>query len=166
MSRDLTPRQTLVMEKYTGFSVFDMMEHTTLLYKGEEQPLYTPEQISLRKQFPLFGKLINNFESLFFPLSKIEGGEEFLREKEKELEKWIEKEEGDYNSYLIKWFEGELDPNFYYSERNEEMFIDEMVREAGETAKKPSETKSSNILEANWDIYEAGFRWDGSEKLI
>lgn len=136
MSRDFTPKESLAAEKYTGFSMFDMMEHTVLSYKGEEKPLYTPEQISLRKQFPLFGKLVNRFESLFFPLSKIEGGEEFLREKEKELEKWIENGKGDYNSYLIKWFEGDLDPNFYYSERNEEMFIEEMLEEMKEKGER------------------------------
>ena len=45
------------------------------------------------------------------------------------MEKWIEKEEGNPDSFLVKWFEGNLDPNFYYSERNEEMFIEELRNE-------------------------------------
>lgn len=136
MSRDFTPKEKLMTEKYMGISIFDFFSNTKICYKDEEKPLYTSEEISNRKQFPLFGKLINKFEFSFFPLSKLERGEEFLREKEKELEEWIEKGEGDYNSYLVKWFEGELDPCFYYSERNEEMFIEELRNELTERNKK------------------------------
>lgn len=130
MSRDFTPRDVITAEKYTGISFFEFMNTTIIRANGKEEPLYTPEAIALRKRFPLFGKLVNRFELLYNPLSEIEGGIEFLKEKEKELETYIETESGNPESYLVKWFNGELDPNFYYSEYNEELFIKEMLKEA------------------------------------
>ena len=130
MSRDFTPREVIVVEKCTGVSYFNFMSTTVICCNGKEEPLYTPEAIALRKQFPLFGKLVNRFELLYNPLSEIEGGIDFLKEKERELKTYIEVEKGDLNSYLVKWFEGELDPNFYYSERNEELFREKVIEEA------------------------------------
>ena len=130
MSRDFTPREVLIMEKHTKISVFDFMSTTVIQYNGKEEPLYTSEAIALRKQFPLFGKLINRFELLYNPLSEVNGGIEFLKEKEKELKVYIEAEKGDLKSYLVRWFDGELDPNFYYSERNEELFVEKVIEEA------------------------------------
>lgn len=135
MGRDFTPRDIIAAEKYTGISFFDFMATTVMCVEGKEKQLYPAEEIALRKQFPLFGKLVNRFESLYDPLSKIEGGIRFLKEKEKELEIYLETEKGNLESYLVKWFNGELDPNFYYSEYNEELFVKEMLKEAREKTK-------------------------------
>lgn len=130
MSRDFTPRDVIAAEKYTGISFFEFMATTIMCVEGKERQLYPAEEIALRKQFPLFGKLVNRFESLYNPLSKIEGGIEFLKEKEKELEIYLETEKGDPESYLVKWFNGDLDPNFYYSEYNESLFVEKILEEA------------------------------------
>ena len=135
MSRDFTPRDVIAAEKYTGISFFTFMNTAIVHANGKEEPLYTPEAIALREQFPLFGKLVNRFELLYNPLSRMEGGIEFLKRKEKELEKYLETPKGDPESYLVKWFNGELDPNFYYSEYNEELFVKEMLKEAREKTK-------------------------------
>lgn len=130
MSRDFTPRQNLATEEYTGISLWDFMEHTILSYNGEEAPLYDAEEVALRKSYPLLGKLVNKFTDLYTSLTNIDGGLDVLRDKDNELAMYIEQGKGNFTSYLVKWFEGELDPNFYYSEWNEKMFIEEMIKEA------------------------------------
>ena len=136
MSRDFTPRESLAAEKYTGISLWHFMETTVIIYNGEEKLLHDPADVALRKEYPLLGKLINDFPDLYAQLIKIDGGLDILREKDNELAIYIEQGKGDFESYLVRWFEGELDTNFYYSERNEEMFIEEIVREAQEKKKE------------------------------
>lgn len=130
MSRDFTPRQSLEAEKYTGISLWDIMERGILSYNGVETPMYDADEVALRKNYPLLGKLINKFTDLYTSLTNIDGGLDVLRDKDNELAMYIEQGKGDFTSYLVKWFEGELDPNFYYSERNEEMFTEEIIKDA------------------------------------
>lgn len=130
MSRDFTPRQSLIVEEATGISLWGFMEHTTLSYAGKETPLYDPSEVVLRKSYPLLGKLLSRFSYLYKALANIDGGLDFLRNKDIELARYVKSGDGNLESYLIKWFEGTLDPNFYYSERNEEMFIENLIKEA------------------------------------
>lgn len=131
MSRDFTPREHLEVEKHFGYSIWSFLESAKFSYEGEEWLMCEPAEIKARKQYPLLGKLLNRqFVPLFESLSSVEGGLELLKEKDEELSLYVEKGEGDTNSYLIRWFEGNLDTNFYYSERNHEMFCEEMVKEA------------------------------------
>ena len=99
-------------------------------YNGEEWPLCTPEELEVRKQYPHLGKLLQNFQELYDALARLEGGLDLLRKKDEELFLYIEKGEGDRDSYLIKWFEGELDPCFHYAEYNHKLFCDELIAEA------------------------------------
>lgn len=70
---------------------------------------------------------------MYEALSKFEGGLDLLRKKDDELDLYIKTGEGDRDSYLIKWFEGKLDPCFYYAEHNHELFFEKMLAEAAGT---------------------------------
>lgn len=130
MSRDFTPKQSLEAEKYTGVSLWDIMEGSTFTVDGKSKPFYTAEQIMVRKNYPLLGKLVNKFEELYARLSEVKGGLDILQEKDAQLAQFIETGKGDADSYLIKWFEGRLDAWFYYSEWNEKLFCDGLIQEA------------------------------------
>lgn len=127
MSRDLTPHQFYELEKYNiqqgHGSIMDMMEHMTITYNGETSPAYSPNSLEHRKQYPLLGRLYNRFDELYSALSQLNGGLEVLANHERELEAYIQTGAGDRNSALIRWFEGELDQSFYYSEHNDELFL-------------------------------------------
>jgi len=134
MSRDLTPREMYLIEqeniKKTGESLFYFMRNLTLHYNGESSPLHSEEEMSLREQYPALGKYYDKFHTLHRVLSKIEGGLDFLRQKDDELSDYIKTSSGDLDGYLIQWFEGKLDKNFYYSERNDTLFYEHMRDEA------------------------------------
>lgn len=135
MSRDWTPRENLAFEQLNisrGFGdMWDFMENLVINYNGKSERAYSDEDIALRKQFPALGKLLlDNFSELHEALSAFEGGLELLRERDRELAQYIEAGTGDKSSYLIKWFEGELDPNFHYREYNDQLLVARMCEEA------------------------------------
>ena len=134
MSKDLTPKEQLIFEKYaiekTGSSIWDFLEHTTMHYNGETFPLCPPEELVNRKKFPYIGKLLEGFAELYDFLAGIDGGLELLQQKDRELARYVEVEKGDPMSYVIRWFEGTLDPHFYYSEHNHKLFCEELRNEA------------------------------------
>ena len=134
MSRDFTPKELLASEKWqieNGHgSLWDFMENTSFEYKGERWPLHTTEEIVIRKQYPTLGKLLNHFEEAYSSLSKIPGGLDVLEKNDKEIALYVETGEGDSNSSVIKWFNGELDKDFYYSDINEELLLEHMQEEA------------------------------------
>lgn len=160
MSRDWTPRESLAFEQLNiskGFGdMWSFMESLVINYNGKSERAYTDEDIELRKQFPTLGKLLNNFSELHEALSNFEGGLELLQEKDRELGAYIKAEivknqkdvnevaqemagdlagyidtgVGDKDSYLVKWFEDELDPNFYYREYNDQLLVASMCEEA------------------------------------
>lgn len=132
MSRDFTPRQSLFAEEYTGTSLWSIMENGYFSCDGEKIPFCDSDELAVRKQYPLLGKLINNFSDMYAELAGINGGLNVLRNKDNELAAYVDQKKGDPESYLIRWFEGKLDKNFYYSERNEEMFCEELIKEAKE----------------------------------
>ena len=134
MSRNMTPSELLSMERalqqVNGFSLIEMMRTITLVCNDIEERIHSDDEIALREQYPLLGKLMDRFPVLYEELEKIPGGLEVLRCKERDLQTYISLDIGDKSSPLIKWFEGELDPNFYYCERNEELFIESVLEEA------------------------------------
>ena len=76
------------------------------------------------------GRLFDPYDKLYSFLSKVDGGLELLERHEKELDAYIQTGQGNPESTVIQWFEGKLDPNFYYGEINNEMlfsFIQEEV---------------------------------------
>lgn len=136
MSKDLTPREFLMFEDFSiakgGISIWEMYETTIMHYGDETWPMCPPEELAKRKGYPLLGKLLHQFAELYDKLAEIVGGLEFLRQKDAELAEYVNEGKGDRDSYLIRWFEGELDPCFYYSEYNDELFHEHILAEATE----------------------------------
>lgn len=134
MSRDWTPRESLAFEQLNisrGFGdMWDFMENLVINYNDKSERAYSDEEIALRKQFPTLGKLLNNFSELHEALSAFDGGLELLQEKDRDLAGYIETEACDKDSYLVKWFEGELDPHFHYREYNDQLLVARMCEEA------------------------------------
>lgn len=153
MSRDLAPFEAYLVEqqqiKEGHGSFWDMVKTLELHLVGKEpERVYSDEEIALRRRFPFIGRfLFNDFPKLFGQLSEIEGGIDFLHAKDLELAAFLEAskvtESGpnsfvlkvddvgiDMDSYLMKWFAGKLDESFHYSERNNQLFMEEMVKEA------------------------------------
>lgn len=139
MSRDWTPWEQYAAEQENvakGLGdIWDFLKNTVIHLNGETHRLCSDEELTLRKQFPVLGKLISNtgkynFADLYERLSKIDGGVELLSVKDKELENFIASGEGDKDGYLIKWFLGELDPGFHYAEHNNHLFGELLIKEA------------------------------------
>ena len=136
MGRDWTPRETYLVEQHdletkTGIgSIWDFMASATWVIDGKSISLHSAEEVALRKQYPVLGKFLESFNDLYSKLSQFEGGLELLKQKDDELASYIETGNGDKNSYLVKWFEGELDEHFYYRERNDELFVSAICKEA------------------------------------
>lgn len=137
MSRDFTPKETYYVEQTQikeGYgSLWDFMKNTTFTFNGKSWPLHSEEEIELRKQYPILGKLLNKFEKVYDSLSQIPGGLDVLVRCDKEIGLYVETGQGEKNSSVIKWFEGTLDEGFYYGERNEELFLEYMEEESRRT---------------------------------
>lgn len=133
MSRDWTPREHYEVEQHflnkKLSSQWDVMKNAQWVINGNSQRMYSDEEIALRQEYPIFGKFLENFPVLYEKLSKYENGLEFLSRKNAELSAYIETGEGDRDSYLVKWFEGKLDRNFHYRERNNQLFVESMITE-------------------------------------
>jgi len=134
LSRDLTPKEAYYLEKELiaqgRTSILDMMENIMFVSDKGSTPLYSSETIEHCRQYPLLGSLLNNFDDIYLPLSRLDGGYELLSNTESTLKEYIETGKGDRTSPLIKWFEGELDTRFYYSEQNDKLFKAAIMDEA------------------------------------
>lgn len=140
MGRDWTPRESYENEQLNiaegRGDKWYFLEHLEFHWAdGPKERVCPDEELALRKQFPMLGKLMSNtgefnFLSLYEMLAEIPGGVDLLHTKDLELAMYIEKGVGDRNSALIKWFEGELDSNFYYSEHNDFLFGESILTEA------------------------------------
>lgn len=127
MSRDFTPEEAYLFEqanrKWGYTSILDSMERMTFTYNGITRPLYSKESMENRRKYPLLGSLYHPFDKLYSFLSQVSGGTELLQQHENALKEYIETGRGDKDSFLIKWYEGKLDTNFHYSNRNDAMFF-------------------------------------------
>lgn len=154
MGRDFAPYEHYLSEQrhiQMGYGdLFDFLENLKIIYEdGKEVICCSPEEMAIRRQFPQLGRLLmdHDFMVLYEKLSKIEGGLELLHKRDDELGSLLsagkvsEPEPNhsvvkindigiDKDSYLIKWFAGKLDKNFYYAERNNKLFVEEMVNDA------------------------------------
>ena len=137
MSRDFTPRELLASEAVLG-DLFKIQRDLIITMDGKEFSYYGKEELAHREQFPILGKLLNRqgFDPLYAFASAVPGGVEFLSAVDKELQEYIATGKGDRDSVTIRWFEGTLDENFYYCERNEELFVEKL--QEGLSRLKPS----------------------------
>lgn len=154
MGRDWAPYEHYLSEQrhiQMGYGdLFYFLENMKMVYNGKEEMCCSQEEMAIRRQFPQLGRLLMNhdFMVLYEKLSKIDGGLDLLHQRDDELATFlkagrivnpntneyilkVDDIEGiDKDSYLVKWFAGKLDENFYYSERNNELFVEAMVKEA------------------------------------
>lgn len=130
MSADLTPRGLHYLDKTNRFSEGNLV----ITLKGQEPVTIYDSKSDVAKVFPNLSFLLNKryFDNL---LNSFPG--EYLKEYEEALATIIEKDDSGVDvSYLIKesdikepllttckWYLGELDKNFYYSELNSERFV-------------------------------------------
>lgn len=159
MSRDWTPAEHYLVEqrhiKEGHGDLFDFLENLKIVYDdGREVVVNPPEEMAIRCQFPMLGRLLmDDFMELYSRLNSIPGGVDFLHRKDEELADIVRtlearKKVADKKSYLFKWFIGELDNNFYYGERNNQLFVESMVLEA----------QSLNREEYNSEKFEAALK--------
>ena len=134
MSRDLTPCELHLLEQHTmqhgGTSLWDFTENLVFRHEGKDVPYYSEADIHIRKQYPQLGKLLNSFEKVYDTLSKLDNGLDILARCDQELDTYIKTQTGDALSPVIRWFKGELDSAFYYSETNDALFLEYMCKEA------------------------------------
>lgn len=144
MSRDWTPQEHLAVEQWNiehgHGSIWDFMSNSFWELEDRREPLFTSEEIALRKEFPLLGKLLGSgdggFEQVYQQLSSIKGGIELLHEKDNELAQYVETPYGNDLSDVVRWFKGELDQGFYYREYNDKLFAESLLDEARERARE------------------------------
>lgn len=134
MSRDFTPREMLGFEAYVmkqgGGNLFEQMKGTSYTFNGATRPLHSAEEMAIREQYPALGKLYRLFPALYKSLSRISGGLDLLKQRDNELSVYVSNGTGREDSYLIKWFNGELDEGFYSDERNNSLFAEAILTDA------------------------------------
>lgn len=153
MSRDWTPRELYTVEQHNirngRGDLWDFMKGATWHINGESFALCTEQQISQRQKYPLLGRLYEGYDKLYAFLSQIPDGLSLLARHESELDAYIRTGEGDRESPLLRWFDGELDEHFYYREANDALLMEFIkdeaahlhVREAEAETRKPSLTE-------------------------
>lgn len=121
MSRDWTPYEQLMAEQILeGKTWTDVAEGLTISINEKSRPMYPAEEIAVMKEYNYLGRL---YGDNLYHLYK-EGFEKSLSAVEKELAEFIENGMKLGNTVVGKWFYGKLDPGFYYSETNNELFAD------------------------------------------
>lgn len=139
MSKDWTPQQhyfaDLYMQKEYNSNMREEFLNMKVSFNGKEEPFYTEEDKIILKKYKELGFLFSrNLLSLYertkeHPIRR----NRVLNEIEEQLNVLIDcdKKDGlsceypfDVSSALIKWYQGELDPNFYYNQRNNRVFED------------------------------------------
>lgn len=123
MSRDLTPKERVMFNQTTPGI---MLENAYLVdTQGERYPIYSDEDMALKRKFPNFAASFGLFVQLWKDIPS------------PKREKTFEKMENLIKNIIVmdslndwracpkdakKWYLGELDPNFYYSEDNDSLF--------------------------------------------
>ena len=132
MSRDLTPRELLALEKYMiendGLSIMEMKKGLKVSYGGSECFVYDENKLEKQKEYPLIGKLYNLFDKLYVSLKKI-NGLDILQNYEMILQDYVNGKHDNENELVVQWFLGKLDPGFYYSEQNDERFYEATIEQ-------------------------------------
>lgn len=135
MSRDWTPFEHYLVEQHNikngQGDYWDFLASLRGAIAGKEPVrLHLDEEITVRKEFPVLGKFLEPFMKLYERVSKYENGIEFLKLQDLELQEYISTGNHNPNSYLMRWFKGELVDNFHYRERNDALLIECVCEEA------------------------------------
>lgn len=122
MSKDFTPRELLVAESILKRKTWvDIAAATTVSINGDPpKPEYTSEEIDTLRSYSYLGRIYSDW---VLKLHK-KGFINELGIAEKEVSQFIADGSPKNDSVVSQWFYGELDPNFYYSTRNNETFAE------------------------------------------
>ena len=119
MSRDFTPQMHyLVSKEYPEIYSGNFIIH---IEGKPDRKMFTDEQMQLKEKYKTFYICAAD---IFFKIY-----EKYSTEKFEKINNLIESlvEATDTSSFpneLVEWFEGKLDKNFYYHERNDELFLE------------------------------------------
>lgn len=123
MSRDWTPRQMYYADKEmkadNGYGFLDMSV-TWHDSKGNEYPMFSDEELDFCKQYPVFGLTFEPLWKWYDSQDDKRRAKIVIEMVEKKLAAYISgnSEKTDKLTTVQKWFEGKLDPAFYYNADN------------------------------------------------
>lgn len=129
MSRDLTPREQYLVSTKLDPSYFMLNVKIKYGPTDEEKDLYTEEEKQVLLHYPIFGRAA---PELLLSLKK-EGNSDpekmnvLLHNIEEDLNSYSKGITVEIDSTLQKWFDGKLDPLFYYREKNDQLFKDHLM---------------------------------------
>ena len=131
MSRDFTPRELYLVEKEMKPSLRDIK---IVNDKGEEI-IFSKTPEGAKERYPELTFLVSDQESLFGSADTIVDLTEdrkrvldAIEEKIQNIEEGNGLNEEDPFLFVEQWFCGKLDPNFYYREENERLFLSEIEK--------------------------------------
>lgn len=130
MSRDLTPRELYTVQQESGRSTLFVMATMCVVVHGRKVPVYSQRELKKMKKYPLLGNLLNGFPKIYDTFAE-RGRLDILNSHERELKTYIETGNANGNSDTIRWYNGDLDSDFYYCEQNQAMLIESYLTEAG-----------------------------------
>ena len=135
MSRDFTPRELLLAEKTLpeGKTWRDMGKSLVFVRPdGTKEPMYNSKTDDFIYQFDYIGRIGFEMARTFIRMmGGLDGNEEFIKNAfeyvENRLVCLINTDTCD-DEYLEKWFNGKLDPGYYYSEENNYVFASYLMQ--------------------------------------
>lgn len=127
MSRDLTPKETLDMQKHMRIDWKQSLSTYTFTRNGITQNVYMQEELNYIFQFQYIGRCS---ERVLITLFRKYGNKhlEVFKEIDRQLTEFIKNEIIPEYSWIEEWFLGYLDKNFYYSENNDKLFVERIER--------------------------------------
>lgn len=128
MSRNWTPREMLLHESLLeGKTWRDVSKGLSISYKGKTTPMINDDDNKILDSYNYLGRLYpDNLCSVYRNLKEL-NSLGILDDIEKELSDYIEDGVEIPNSPVIRWFDGKLVSNFYYSEENDMLLEEEII---------------------------------------
>ena len=132
MSRDFTPLERFVSNKQSGYDLWLDNYRLVNMETGEETPVFTEEEQSVRLRYRNLAVAMSDaFLKLYNALPEAVREEkiQLLEDMQIKLQGAFLKGKEAFNKCELPetmkdWFVGKLDPGFYYSETNDQLYLD------------------------------------------
>lgn len=133
MSRNWTPQEQYYADKFIqkeqGRSMRDQ-EFFWVQPDGTKIPMEDEQARKVRKQYSELGFLFDYLPKTYKALEKHpKYRKRILDNIEKHLKEIEELKNGNSQDVIWLWYTGKLDNNFYYNERNNQMFMEYIISE-------------------------------------
>ena len=130
MSRNMTPQEVLRANEALDINPGDLFSAYITDSAGNIYPMYSADEIEAQMKYPNFATSFNLFTQLWKDIP--EPRREKLFNKMETLIKNIKVMDSlnDWRACpkeAMKWYLGELAPDFYYSEENDELFYEWII---------------------------------------